>query len=85
MAKSITFGEDVVTKYLYRYRAAAGFSSDLSTTSSFDVFEISAAVDDYVIFGLNYNSSSTNFYMWNDVKFNIDTAVVADTFTVTWE
>lgn len=77
---SIVFDQDKNFTYIYRYIDGVYETTNLATSTAFDLFPDDADVDDYIIFG-NRNPG----WSYHDLTFNIGTALMAANITVVWE
>jgi len=85
MAISVSFNNNVSPTYIYRYNYSSGtFSSNLAGSSSFDYFEDTAVVGDYLLFGLVPTANSNNG-MFRDIRLYVGTAFSAASVSFLWE
>ena len=86
MAGTITYNADSTKKDLnYIFTATSGgtvFSANQKDSTAFDIFSDSAVVDDAIYFGI---TRSNPYLPISDLYFNIGTALVATSITITWE
>jgi len=85
-APSITFDNTNYPTLIFRYYASNNsYSSNLATSSSFQLFSNNAKVGDMIYFGYAQSYGSTSTTPWHDLYFSIDVPLQGTGIQLVWE